>query len=32
MATHYDIKFVWQALTDWKTFMQVTIYIGYDYL
>jgi predicted MFS family arabinose efflux permease len=28
MATHYDIKFVWQALTDWKTFMQVAIYIG----
>lgn len=28
LATHYDIKFVWQALTDWKCWIQVCIYLG----
>ena len=29
LATHYEHKFVIQALTDWKCWMQVCIYIGY---
>jgi hypothetical protein len=32
LATHYDRKFVWQAMTDYKTYVQVGIYIGYFYL
>jgi hypothetical protein len=28
LATHYDSKFVWQAITDYKTYVQVGIYIG----
>ncbi|CAE6450965.1 unnamed protein product [Rhizoctonia solani] len=28
LATHFDIKFVWQALGDWKSWMQVIIYTG----
>ncbi|KAF7321877.1 hypothetical protein MKEN_00709700 [Mycena kentingensis (nom. inval.)] len=28
LATHYDIKFVWQALGDWRSYVQVGIYIG----
>lgn len=28
LATHYDKKFVFQALTDWKCWMQVVIYLG----
>lgn len=28
MATHYSHKFVWQAMTDYKTYVQVGIYIG----
>ncbi|KAJ7692341.1 major facilitator superfamily domain-containing protein, partial [Mycena olivaceomarginata] len=28
LATHYDRKFVWQAMTDYKTYVQVGIYIG----
>jgi hypothetical protein len=28
LATHYDRKFVWQAMTDYKTYMQVGIYMG----
>ncbi|KAF8070071.1 major facilitator superfamily domain-containing protein [Lyophyllum atratum] len=27
-ATHYDRKFVWQAMTDYKTYMQMGIYCG----
>ncbi|TFK67364.1 MFS general substrate transporter [Pluteus cervinus] len=27
-ATHFDMKFVWQALTDYKTYVQIGIYIG----
>lgn len=29
LSTHYDKKFVWQAMTDYKTYVQVGIYIGY---
>ncbi|KAJ7346992.1 major facilitator superfamily domain-containing protein [Mycena albidolilacea] len=28
LATHYDRKFVWQAMTDYKTYVQIGIYIG----
>ncbi|KAH7913268.1 major facilitator superfamily domain-containing protein [Hygrophoropsis aurantiaca] len=28
LSTHYDIKFVWQAMTDYKTYLQIGIYIG----
>ncbi|KIM26839.1 hypothetical protein M408DRAFT_330417 [Serendipita vermifera MAFF 305830] len=28
LATHYDKKFVFQALTDWKCWLQVCVYIG----
>ena len=28
LSTHYDKKFVWQAMTDYKTYVQVGIYIG----
>ncbi|KAJ7045875.1 major facilitator superfamily domain-containing protein [Mycena alexandri] len=28
LATHYDIKFVWQAFTDYKTYVQIGIYMG----
>ncbi|TFK44128.1 major facilitator superfamily domain-containing protein [Crucibulum laeve] len=28
LATHYNIKFVWQAMTDYKSYVQVGIYIG----
>ncbi|KAF8647089.1 hypothetical protein AX16_006923 [Volvariella volvacea WC 439] len=28
LATHYEHKFVWQAMTDYKTYVQVAIYIG----
>ncbi|KAF4598010.1 hypothetical protein EYR40_006359 [Pleurotus pulmonarius] len=28
LATHYDRKFVWQAMLDYKTYVQVSIYIG----
>lgn len=28
LATHYDKKFVWQALSDWKCWMQVFVYAG----
>jgi len=27
LATHYDIKFVWQALLDYKTYIQALIYM-----
>ncbi|KAI0268861.1 MFS general substrate transporter [Gloeopeniophorella convolvens] len=27
-ATHFDMKFVWQALTDWKTYLQIVAYMG----
>ncbi|TFK67362.1 MFS general substrate transporter [Pluteus cervinus] len=27
-ATHFDMKFVWQALTDYKTYVQIGINIG----
>jgi len=27
-ATHFSPKFVWQALADWKTYLQVVNYIG----
>ncbi|KAF8893538.1 major facilitator superfamily domain-containing protein [Infundibulicybe gibba] len=28
LATHYDRKFVWQAISDYKTYVQIGIYIG----
>jgi len=28
MATHFDMKFVWQALLDYKTYLQMGIYCG----
>ncbi|KAJ7497619.1 major facilitator superfamily domain-containing protein [Mycena latifolia] len=28
LATHYDRKFVWQAMRDCKTYVQIGIYIG----
>ncbi|KAG8781875.1 hypothetical protein FRC12_021443 [Ceratobasidium sp. 428] len=28
LATHFDHKFVWQALLDWKSWMQVVVYTG----
>ncbi|KAF8639490.1 hypothetical protein AX17_001395 [Amanita inopinata Kibby_2008] len=28
LATHYDIKFVWQALSDYKVYVQAAIYVG----
>ncbi|KAJ6498956.1 MFS general substrate transporter [Mycena sanguinolenta] len=28
LATHYDRKFVWQAIRDYKTYVQIGIYIG----
>lgn len=28
LATHFNIKFVWQAMTDYKAYLQVGIYIG----
>ena len=28
-ATHFSTKFVWQALADWKTYVQILNYIGY---
>ncbi|KAG8680665.1 hypothetical protein FRC08_016118 [Ceratobasidium sp. 394] len=28
LATHFDRKFVWQALSDWKSWMQVVVYTG----
>ena len=27
-ATHFSAKFIWQALVDWKTYLQVVNYIG----
>ena len=27
-ATHFDMKFVWQALCDYKSWVQVFIYMG----
>ena len=27
-ATHFSFKFVWQALSDWKSWLQVAIYMG----
>jgi hypothetical protein len=29
MATHYDAKFVWQAMLDYKTYVQIGIYMGF---
>jgi hypothetical protein len=31
LATHYDRKFVWQAMRDYKTYVQIGIYIGYAF-
>jgi len=31
LATHYEHKFVIQALTDWKCWMQACIYVGYAF-
>ncbi|KAF9467417.1 major facilitator superfamily domain-containing protein [Collybia nuda] len=28
LATHYDRKFVWQAMTDYNTYVHMAIYIG----
>jgi len=28
LATHYDRKFVWQAMRDYRTYVQIGIYIG----
>ncbi|KAJ7217701.1 major facilitator superfamily domain-containing protein [Mycena pura] len=28
LATHYDRKFVWQAIADYQTYVQIGIYIG----
>ncbi|KDQ57415.1 hypothetical protein JAAARDRAFT_206966 [Jaapia argillacea MUCL 33604] len=28
LATHFDIKFFWQAVQDYKTYLQIGIYIG----
>ncbi|KAJ7772744.1 major facilitator superfamily domain-containing protein [Mycena maculata] len=28
LATHYDRKFVWQAMRDYQTYVQIGIYIG----
>jgi len=28
-ATHFSAKFIWQALADWKTYVQILNYIGY---
>ncbi|KAJ7451736.1 major facilitator superfamily domain-containing protein [Mycena galericulata] len=28
LATHYDRKFVWQAMSDYKTYVQIAIYMG----
>ncbi|KAF8199780.1 major facilitator superfamily domain-containing protein [Mycena galopus ATCC 62051] len=28
LATHYDSKFVWQAIKDYKTWVQIGIYMG----
>ena len=28
-ATHFSVKFIWQALADWKTYAQILNYIGY---
>ncbi|KAL0956743.1 hypothetical protein HGRIS_002862 [Hohenbuehelia grisea] len=28
LATHFDMKFVWQAMSDYKTYVQIGIYIG----
>ncbi|KAF7305963.1 hypothetical protein HMN09_00750700 [Mycena chlorophos] len=28
LATHYDIKFVWQAMGDYKSYLQIAIYMG----
>ncbi|PFH53712.1 hypothetical protein AMATHDRAFT_54146 [Amanita thiersii Skay4041] len=28
LATHFDKKFVWQALTDYKSYLHIFIYIG----
>lgn len=28
LATHYDRKFVWQAISDYKTYVQMGIYLG----
>ncbi|KAI0066040.1 MFS general substrate transporter [Artomyces pyxidatus] len=27
-ATHFDMKFFWQAVSDWKSYVQVIIYMG----
>jgi hypothetical protein len=27
-ATHFSAKFIWQALADWKTYVQILNYIG----
>jgi hypothetical protein len=29
LATHYDTKFIWQAMLDYKTYLQIGIYIGF---
>jgi hypothetical protein len=29
MATHYDNKFVWQAMRDYKIYVQIGIYMGF---
>jgi len=27
-ATHFSVNFIWQALADWKTYVQILIYVG----
>ena len=29
MATHYDRKFIWQAMRDYKSYVQIGIYMGF---
>ncbi|TFY66688.1 hypothetical protein EVG20_g4407 [Dentipellis fragilis] len=28
LATHFDMKFLWQAVFDYKTYLQITVYMG----
>ncbi|TFY79899.1 hypothetical protein EWM64_g4113 [Hericium alpestre] len=28
LATHFDMKFLWQAILDYKTYLQITVYMG----
>ncbi|THH16012.1 hypothetical protein EW146_g4559 [Bondarzewia mesenterica] len=28
LATHFDLKFFWQAVKDYKTYLQICVYIG----